>query len=283
MTKKEIQDFIASNTWKRARSYEAFSPHEYLVRDKSNDEAKFNSFMNVIFNQGELELFGKKKIPRNYFHFNGYKYWIMETPEKSWLINRASLGVYDLVAKRYDQAFSDEKSIQENNLLRGELLRALKFFPEGGKLIDVGSGTGLFLDLLGSDFGTSEYLGIDPSLAMTKEFMKKHPRYRVINCSLSKWLETDMDSKENSADAILMLNGVMSYVPQKDLEISINKILKSGGVFYGSAYAPNYWPETYRKLRMTISRRTGDLIKLGLEDLEIEKTKTHWKFMYRKR
>lgn len=65
---------------------------------------------------------------------------------------------YDAIAESYDSLFKDEVSIEENNKI------ALMLFDVPGIILDVGCGTGLFLDIL--KVSPDEYFGIDPSNKM---------------------------------------------------------------------------------------------------------------------
>lgn len=76
---------------------------------------------------------------------------------------------YDAIAESYDSLFKDEVSIEENNKIASML------FDVPGIILDVGCGTGLFLDIL--KVSPDEYFGIDPSNKMLEVFRKKHPRY----------------------------------------------------------------------------------------------------------
>ena len=76
---------------------------------------------------------------------------------------------YDAIAESYDSLFKDEVSIEENNKIASML------FDVPGIILDVGCGTGLFLDIL--KVSPDEYFGIDPSNKMLEVFRKKHPGY----------------------------------------------------------------------------------------------------------
>jgi len=77
---------------------------------------------------------------------------------------------FDKVAGVYDAMYRDRRSVAENAVLR-RYVEALR----GLRLLDVGCGTGLVLDLLGG-FGWSEfYVGMDVSEEMLNLAQEKHP------------------------------------------------------------------------------------------------------------
>lgn len=76
---------------------------------------------------------------------------------------------YDAIAEDYDSLFKDKASIEENSKIASML------FDVPGIILDVGCGTGLFLDIL--KVSSDEYFGIDPSNKMLEFFRKKHPGY----------------------------------------------------------------------------------------------------------
>ena len=76
---------------------------------------------------------------------------------------------YDAIAEDYDSLFKDKASIEENSKIASML------FDVPGIILDVGCGTGLFLDIL--KVSSDEYFGIDPSNKKLEIFRKKHPGY----------------------------------------------------------------------------------------------------------
>ena len=66
---------------------------------------------------------------------------------------------YDAIAESYDSLFKDEVSIEENNKIASML------FDVPGIILDVGCGTGLFLDILKALTGFEVKAGNDANVA----------------------------------------------------------------------------------------------------------------------
>lgn len=107
-----IRDLIRRSRWVYAKTYPK-APHEYTVFSwNPQDEAAYKEFATHIQEHGEHSFW--YKYPRIYFHFEGYKYWIMSTPEECTLINRtfSEKGRYEKVlAITSDKAFEFRKGM----------------------------------------------------------------------------------------------------------------------------------------------------------------------------
>lgn len=139
---------------------------------------------------------------------------------------------YDDIASRYDALFGDEKSLTENREV-GEMLP-----PLVGSVLDVGCGTGLLTEIV--NVLPDNYLGIDPSKGMLKQFVEKHPTYRtrVINEPFNK----DKFSITRY-DNVISLFGSPSYLSYYDIET----ISTSKARIFLMFYKEDYHPVTYEK------------------------------------
>lgn len=83
---------------------------------------------------------------------------------------------YNDVAGFYDDYYSDPDSIMENEAIK-EILSP--FLNKEDFIIDIGCGTGLFLELFGHI--SMHYVGVDPSAEMLKTHKKKFPKKVTFN------------------------------------------------------------------------------------------------------
>lgn len=96
MTHEEFQKFIARNNWTFAKTYAAFCPHEYVVKDRLTVEEKtvFEQIVTFIRENGFLAIYGRKG-PNRYYTVDDYYYWTMGAPiEETTILNRAKLSDY---------------------------------------------------------------------------------------------------------------------------------------------------------------------------------------------
>lgn len=133
---------------------------------------------------------------------------------------------YDLIADRYDYLFQDDFSKKENDYIASRL-RDIK-----GKILDIGCGTGLLLDLIHIE--RDNYTGVDPSKKMLDKFKSKHSKYVTVN---SKFKASDF----KDVDYYISLFGSISYVEKNELEL-INKDKRMFLMFYKE----DYFPKTYK-------------------------------------
>jgi len=124
---------------------------------------------------------------------------------------------FDKYASLYDAWF-----IANTNVLASEVKLVAKVLADGGKILSVGCGSGLFEKILRDDYGITVTDGIEPSAAMA-EIARK----RGLNVEIST-AET-YDFPAGRFDTIL-LNGCPSYIT--DLDAVCAKLfaaLPSGG------------------------------------------------------
>lgn len=96
MTHEEFQNFINRNKWTFAKTYAAFCPHEYVVKDRLTEEEKliFEQIVVFIREQGFIASYGRKD-PNRYYTVGEYYYWTMGAPiVETIILNRAKLEDY---------------------------------------------------------------------------------------------------------------------------------------------------------------------------------------------
>jgi SAM-dependent methyltransferase len=123
---------------------------------------------------------------------------------------------YDMFAESYDGTYTDAVSRYERAVLRVLLTRYLKV----GTILDLGCGTGMFLDL-GFRPDPDQYLGVDISEGMLGVARRKHPEYR--------FLREDFSSATlPPSDNVIALNAPFSYVLDGNFDF-LHRLVKSDG------------------------------------------------------
>lgn len=220
------------------------NPHWYTLRKEWDDDQAFCKTVMLIREQGYKEMYrGRSYMMMN---LNGHKYWTMGDPlNTTILINRKvtpGRSPYDAVADRYDDAFADIQSRVENR----EVLNRVGSVA-GLRLLDIGCGTGLFLDT--TEEMPGRYIGIDPSQAMLHRLLQKHPEREqdVINCRFEEFVDPDLAG----FDCIVALFGTASYL-HPDYVVNIPKLLLPGGRYFLMFYQPDYYPVCYERTGITV-------------------------------
>ena len=138
---------------------------------------------------------------------------------------------YDEIADRYDTFFSSKKYKDEDYQLAQKL-------PVFGKILDIGCGTGLLIDLyrqkgvLEKDY---QYFGVDPCFNMLKKLILKYGEKKCFCCKFE-----DMKCSEKF-DTIISLYNSPSYIkPSKILKIKrlANEGAKIFLMFAKDGYTP---------------------------------------------
>lgn len=236
--------FIDESTWTFAKTYAKKSPHEYAVKAKlpPHLSAQWDSHVSFIRKYGV-----KKRYARtDYTHFDidGRSYWTMGEPvEITAIMNRHDLSFYDRVADNYDESFSDPGSQAENEAVFQLVAPAL---AKAESVLDIGSGTGLFLDLAAEhNLNGFRYVGIDPSHKMTEHLQEKHPDQAVALQTFEQFAD-EYSGHEPKFDLVAGLFASVSYVDQRYLH-RIKNFLAPEGKFFLMFYRPGYIPVTYEK------------------------------------
>jgi ubiquinone/menaquinone biosynthesis C-methylase UbiE len=126
---------------------------------------------------------------------------------------------YDTVADTYDHHYDKPRGRCYHTHISSSIMSAL---PKGGKLLDIGCGTGLFVERYLDSGGSA--IGIDISSKMIEK-----ARYRCTACDYAIGTGERIPFCDNTFDAVSSLL-VFSYI--KDPETMLNeayRVLKPGG------------------------------------------------------
>ena len=82
----DVRKFVESTEWTFAKTYAATWPHEYVVRDRVDDDLFLMLVRHIRSNGYEGRFFRK---PITYFDEDGMVYWTMGAPiEETTIVNR---------------------------------------------------------------------------------------------------------------------------------------------------------------------------------------------------
>ena len=142
---------------------------------------------------------------------------------------------YDEVADKYDRLWSTPDALAEDK----EIMQSLRY--DGGSVLDIGCGTGLFLEHYPE---CSEYLGIDPSARMLKRLTTKFGE-RELLCDTFEASYERLASRR--FDFVISLFGSPDYIEPEALA-KAPLLLKPGGKLVFMFLAPGYDPVTHRHI-----------------------------------
>jgi hypothetical protein len=244
------------------------NPHFYtLIKEWANKE-DFYDCVQFIRNHGFHEMFpkGLRGQPYTCFHLNGYKYWSMGAPlDKTILINRAVSQYrtdFCSIASDYDDMFADESYLRETGDAMG-LIGEVK----DKRILDIGAGTGAFLDMRGDEVSPQNYVAIDPSEAMVHIFSQKHRPF-IDSMTKSKF----EDFYAGSFDLIISTFGSPSYI-EPSFITRIPQMLKKGGRYFLMFYQTNYQPVSCRgDHKSNHFRKNKFIASLGTAQLRFTET-----------
>jgi hypothetical protein len=242
-----FRDYISECFWKPSKQK---ATHSYTVREwRPKADSDFVKAVETIRTYGHPENFFLKIYI--YLHMDGYKYWTMgDLIDNTIIINRAPSSnfygeqkapivnrtydetIYDRLAPQYDKRYSDPLYLLENT----ELFERLQPYLIGS-VLDVGCGTGLFLDYI--TWPRGYYVGIDPSQGMMNEFLRKHPYQTFFQVPFEKY--ADDWSQTFPFDTSISLFGAASYVRDTHYQA----LLESGINYFFMFYKENYLPDYY--------------------------------------
>lgn len=149
---------------------------------------------------------------------------------------------YNKIADTYDLYFSDIKSLEENKRLF-ECIKTEKV--SGGDILDVGCGTGIFLEYVNS----VHYTGLDISGKMLDVARKKFPTHNFIKGDMQ-----NMPFENSSFDVLFSLFGGFSYCHNPTSVVTeAFRILKDCGKFFIMVMAHSY---KHKKSHITVKYKT---------------------------
>jgi predicted TPR repeat methyltransferase len=138
--------------------------------------------------------------------------------------------LYDQCADTYDAVYSTPEDLAENHVVKC-LLQQLLFSVKPQTILDIGAGTGLFLDLFPGLVDAT--VSIDPSLNMLRVLKRKHPEARIIQGG------HELVPSLSPVDLTVSTFSSMSYVPPEDVADTISGSMNPGGSCFLMFASPN--------------------------------------------
>ena len=201
-------------------------PHYYTLRKKWDDDEAFVWTVAEMRKHEVERPFYKRQ--QQYVDVNGFQYWTMEAKAReTTLINRqycwhgAYWSRYDAAAQGYDSPWGGEWALQEKREAHYTLA------TPHGRVLDIGCGTGLFVDYRYREVDRKSYVGIDPSFGMLAKFRLKHPDYDA-HATLMRTTFEDYETTLRF-DTIVAMFGAASYVTGTDIVAKTRRLLAPGG------------------------------------------------------
>lgn len=149
----------------------------------------------------------------------------MTTPVYDRFKDHRASAIYDRFAETYDSAYASPLHQAEDLFVNDRLRQTIK---PGYRVIDLGCGTGLFLDLHWKDPGN--YVGVDISEKMLEVARRKHPSHHKADCFiLADMTATGLFRRFEHA---VCLYGGVSYNASLDLLDEIDRLLEPKGRFF---------------------------------------------------
>lgn len=226
-------------------------PHYYTHRKTWRDVERFDAAVAwVDAVDGDREVYRGR--PARVRFLNGWKYWALPGVGERWgsaksIINRkpqpppsTAAQAYDVIAEQYDDLFDSPEDMQES---RAVCSMAAAMLPSGGRLLDVGCGTGLMLDF--TNVAKADYLGIDPSRRMLERLKAKHPGAEAVNTDVAHFHDCQ------GFDFVTALFGSASYLLADEWH-KLKALLRPQGRLLAMFYADEYVPVTYQRSRVTV-------------------------------
>lgn len=228
------------------------NPHEYTLRREWKSSRLFSEVVEFIRRDPIIEVFYGKKY--SVLYANGMKYWTMGAPvEETILINRAQFlydAKYSGFGENYDAVYSSPEFLDEDkrlfDLFKSEC-------PRSQDVLDIGCGTGLFLDHVKPE----TYLGIDPSIPMLAKFadkFKHRKEAKTIACNFEDYYPL----ANQGFDTVVSLYGTTSYLDPDKLD-RIKDLIGLNGRYFMMFYRDGYKPFAYNSINPIKHNGVGGL------------------------
>lgn len=161
---------------------------------------------------------------------------------------------WNSISGSYDGLYTTPWSRRENAVVQAVIEDAP--IPVGGRVLDLGCGTGLGRQLLRHALPDATYLGVDLSERMLEQARRSDPSSTYISASFDSGLDF-IDT--HSVDAVLVLFSTVSFsCSPLDLLHSIRRVLKPGGWGYVSGLSTHAVSRWLRGGRRDDYRTRGD-------------------------
>ena len=174
-----------------------------------------------------------KDSKQTVFFANGQKYWVNSySAIEAMAIRRCdALGEYasyfDEVAASYDTLYQDMEHESRAAIQMADI-------APGQDVLDIGSGTGLLLDMR-SDIKREHYVGVEPSSGMLAEARRKHPGYTFLPCTFEDYWP------RRKFDRVVALFGAAAEV-KPYAWMKLEHMMRPSGeaflMFYDETYTP---------------------------------------------
>lgn len=248
------RNVVVELDWTFATTYAEGAPHEYVIPDKTPGFSKEDCVRaaRVIRTFGEPAKF--YKATNIYLTLeDGWKYFPLDNDvRETGIINRGRAdhvygaqnhprtfsgieSAYDAYASHWD---SDHGMTEDEKEATVDLVREV-FGSKLWRTLDIGSGTGLPLDL-----GLAEpvrYVGIDPSTAMLNELVWKHKHLAGVHPMTYAEAERRRVLCGTQFDTVLALGGSASYLTPAEIDMIRGRAKRAVLLMH---YAPGESPVT---------------------------------------
>lgn len=261
--------------WRWAKTFADTAPHMYLMRgDGRITEEEYVRLFLMIQKYGQPAMFhGRVSIElafpnlvvpfgppyRETSAYQGFKFWPMSRfLSDSRAMNMSPMefvygeqtapstashvrNIYDDLAPLYDEKYDTPYCHRENQKV-WEIVVGDRYVPT---LLDIGSGTGLALDLhmVTSNPSHRHYRAVDPSQAMMNQLIYKHPWVTDLHPrTFEDYLETP--AARARFDTVISLFGSPSYIRPEAIEripsLATKRVVL---MHYREGYHPDYEDE----------------------------------------
>ena len=176
---------------------------------------------------------------------------------------------YDRLAGSYDAAYSSPLARAENSLAFSAIRRA---GCDHGRILDLGSGTGLLLEL--APLAPERYVGVDISSGMLSVARHKFPRHTFLQADMA-----DLSAlPDRSFDSVVSLFASFAYAMEPERVVAeIKRLLIPGGRFLVMTLGARHrrrTPYTVESMGMSVPWRlwrAADLRRqfAGFEDVRV--------------
>lgn len=168
--------------------------------------------------------------------------------------------IYDDLAATYDSMYLSPDDEAENEQVAA-LVR--EYAPDTSRVLDVGAGTGLVLDLGIAE--PSGYVAVDPSKPMLDRLTVKHPDATTFHGTVTDLFHASPAGAAHEFDTILALFGVASYLSPLDLAYLLGVGVNRRSVRYVlMTYHAGYHPAYFQTRDPAWARANAMIAAIGL-------------------